>query len=159
MKNKYVLTTLTVIFGVAVMFLFTKVFSGSEDSKVLKIGFLYNADTATAYTQNFFRARTELEEALGEKVKIFEKFNLGEVEPVCEEAMESFAKDGCRLIFAISYGHGNICKKMAQKYPDIHFCHLTGDLASTEPILPNYHAAMGTIHEGSYVCGIIAGMK
>ncbi|MBO6219308.1 MAG: BMP family ABC transporter substrate-binding protein [Treponema sp.] len=158
MKNKYVITAVTVILGLGLMFATSKVFH-KDTRESIKVGFVYNADTATAYTQNFFRARTELENTFGDKVEIFEKFNLGEVDSVCEEAMEYFIEEGCKLIFAISYGHGNICKKMAQKHPDVQFCHFTGDLATTEPILPNYHAAMGKIHEGRYVCGIIAGMK
>ena len=88
MKNKYVLTALTVIFGVAVMFLFTKVFSADEDSKILKIGFVYNADRATAYTINFFRAQTELEDAFGDRVQVFAKYNVGESGGPCEKAIE-----------------------------------------------------------------------
>ena len=159
MKNKYVLTALTVIFGVAVMFLFTKVFSADEDSKILKIGFVYNADRATAYTINFFRAQTELEDAFGDRVQVFAKYNVGESGGPCEKAIEDLAGEGCRLIFAVSYGHGETVKKKAAKYPEIQFCHATGDLADQEPVLPNYHTFMGTIHEGRYVCGIIAGMK
>ena len=159
MKNKYVLTTLTVIFGVAAMFLFTKVFSGSEDSKVLKVGFIYNADRATAYTINFFRAQTELEDVFGERVQVFAKYNVGESGEPCEKAIENLVAEGCRLIFAVSYGHGEAVKEAAERHPEIQFCHATGDLADKEPILPNYHTFMGTIHEGRYVCGIIAGMK
>ena len=110
MKNKYVITAVTVILGLGLMFAISKIFhKDTRDS--IKVGFVYNADTATAYTQNFFRARTELESIFGDKVEIFEKFNLGEVDSVCEEAMEYFIEEGCQLIFAISYGHGNICKK------------------------------------------------
>lgn len=159
MSNKYILTTLTAIFGVTMMFLFTKVFSGGEDSKLLKIGFIYNADTATAYTINFSRAQTELEDLFGDRIQVFAKYNIGESGGPCDKAIEDFVAKGCRLIFAVSYGHGESVKKMAEKYPAVHFCHATGDLADKEPVLPNYHTFMGTIHEGRYVCGIIAGLK
>ena len=159
MKNRYILTTLTAAFSVLVMFLCTKVFFSNNSGEVLKIGFVYNADTATAYTINFFRTQTELEDTFGDKIQIFAKYNIGENVSDCEKAMEALIQEGCRLIFTVSYGHGTATKNMAQKYPDVQFCHATGDLADVEPVLPNYHAFMGTIHEGRYVCGIIAGMK
>ena len=159
MKNKYILTALTVFFGVVIMYLFTNVIFKTNNDEKLKIGFLYNADPATAYTQNFLHAKIELEDYFGDKVDIYEKFNLGERPVELENAIEYFVSEGCKIIFAISYGHGPICKKMAEKYPDVQFCHLTGDLVSSEPVLDNYHAAMGAIHEGRYVCGVVAGMK
>lgn len=158
MKKRYILTAITAFFSVLVMFLATKVF-GKNDQEVLKIGFVYNADVATAYTINFARTQTEIEDTFGDKVKVLAKYNIGEDVYDCEKAIESFVQEGCRLIFCVSYGHGKAAKNMAQKYPDVQFCHATGDLASTEPVLPNYHTFMGTIHEGRYVCGIIAGLK
>ena len=159
LRNRYFITFLAAAFSVLVMFLATNVFVRKDNNEVLKIGFVYNADAATAYTINFIRSQRELEEMFGDKVQILMKHNLGEVESLCEQACESFVQQGCRLIFFVSYGHGPVAKKMALKYPNVQFCHMTGDLVSTEPVLPNYHAAMGTIHEGRYVCGIIAGMK
>ena len=158
LKNKYFLSSLTVIIGILIVFSFSKIF-GKESSDVLKIGFVYNADTATAYTINFFRAQTELEDTFGDKVQIFSKYNIGENGDSCVKAIESLVAEGCRLIFTVSYGHGEATKKMAEKYPTIQFCHATGDLADVQPVLPNYHNFMGTVHEGRYVCGIIAGMK
>lgn len=159
MCNKYCWTTITTLFCILAMFAVKKLYSKDETSHVVKVGFLYNADTATAYTNNFARTQTELENYFGDRIKIYAKYNLGENEAECGQAIEYFISEGCQLIFAVSYGHGSIMKKMAEKYPDVHFCHATGDLASTEPVLPNYHAFMGRIHEGRYVCGIIAGMK
>lgn len=159
MKNKYVLTILTTIFGISIMFLGTKVISKNADSQTLKVGFIYNADKATAYTINFARAVSELEDKFGERIQIYEKYNIGEAGTDCEEAIESLVQEGCKIIFAASYGHGPATKKMAEKYPEVQFCHATGDLLDVEPVLPNYHTFMGTIHEGRYVCGIIAGMK
>ncbi|EID85396.1 ABC-type transport system, periplasmic component/surface lipoprotein [Treponema sp. JC4] len=158
-KNKYVLTVLTVMAGILIMFLNTKIFSHSKDENLLKIGFIYNADTATAYSINFFRSQTALEDTFGDKVQVFAKYNIGENGTACEDAIEALVKEGCRLIFTVSYGYGEATKKMAAKYPEVQFCHATGDLADKEPLLANYHNFMGTIHEGRYLCGIIAGLK
>ena len=158
MKNKYSITALTVICGVLLMFAGTKFFQ-KNTADFIKVGFVYNADTATAYTLNFFRAQTELEDAFGDKVQILAKYNISESGSACDEAIDALVKGGCSLIFAVSYGYGEAVKRSAQKYPAVQFCHATGDLAGEEPVLPNYHNFMGTIHEGRYVCGIIAGMK
>ncbi len=158
MKNRYILTALTVIFGIGVMFFATQVLSRGNGTNLLKVGFVFNADTATAYTINFSRALNELEDTFGEKIQIYKKYNIG-IGRDCENAIESLVESGCRLIFTVSYGHGSVTKLMAQKYPDVQFCHATGDLSDVEPIVPNYHNFMGTIHEGRYVCGVIAGLK
>ncbi|WP_191013834.1 BMP family ABC transporter substrate-binding protein [Treponema zioleckii] len=158
MKNRYILTSLTVLFGIGAMFFATKVLSRGSGANILKVGFVFNADTATAYTINFSRAKNELEDAFGDKIQIYTKYNIG-IGRDCENAIESLVTNGCRLIFTVSYGHGSATKLMAQKYPEVQFCHATGDLSGVEPNLPNYHNFMGTIHEGRYVCGVIAGMK
>ena len=159
MKNRYILTILTVVIGVTLMFFVTKGLSGGKKDEVLKVGFIYNADMATAYTINFARAKTDLENEFGDKIQIYQKYNISEAGDACENAIEALVAEGCRMIVSVSYGHGTATKKMAEKYPSVEFCHATGDLADVEPILPNYHSFMGAIHEGRYVCGIIAGMK
>lgn len=159
MSNRYLLTALTALFSIALMFIGTKC-SQKKTAETVKIGFVYNADRATAYTINFFRTQTELEDTFGDKVKVYSKYNIGEDVSDCERAIEALIQEnGCRLIFCVSYGHGKAAKNMAQKYPNVQFCHATGDLADQKPVLPNYHTFMGTIHEGRYVCGVIAGMK
>ena len=159
MNNRYVLTILTVVVGVILMYFMTSWLSGGKKDEVLKVGFIYNSDMATAYSINFARAKTDLENEFGDRIQIFQKYNISETGEACEKAIEDLVGEGCRMIVAISYGHGSATKKMAEKYPSVEFCHATGDLADVEPVLPNYHTFMGTIHEGRYVCGIIAGMK
>ena len=130
LRNRYFITFLAAAFSVLVMFLATNVFVRKDNNEVLKIGFVYNADAATAYTINFIRSQRELEEMFGDKVQILMKHNLGEVESLCEQACESFVQEGCRLIFFVSYGHGPVAKKMALKYPNVQFCHMKGDLVN-----------------------------
>ena len=108
MLNKYVITTITSLFFVLLMFFGVQLFSKNEMEEVLKVGFIYNADTATAYTNNFARTQTELEDYFGDKIKVYAKYNLGEVEANVGDAIEYFVAQGCRLIFAVSYGHGAV---------------------------------------------------
>ena len=50
-------------------------------------------------------------------------------------------------------------KEVAQEHPEIQFCVPTGDNANQEPVLSNYHNCYGTIYQGRYVCGVVAGVK
>ena len=68
MRNKYIITALTCLFALGLMFCLKNVFSETYTSKVIKAGFIYIGDTSTAYTNNFYRAQTELSEAYPENV-------------------------------------------------------------------------------------------
>ena len=158
MNNKYLLTALTSLVAVAVMFAATKMHSRSGVEQIA-VGFVYIGDRGTAYTNNFFRAQVELEDALGGRVRTIAKFNIKDSGGECEKAIESLVSDGCSLIFTTSYGYGEATKKMAQKYPAVQFCHASGDTANKEPVLANFHNFMGKIYEGRYVSGVVAGLK
>ncbi len=159
MKNKYFITACTVILGITVMFLPQKCIFNTNTLNHLKAGFVYIGDTATAYTNNFYRSQLELEDALGNRVETVAKFNIKDYGDSCERAIEDLVSQGCELIISTSYGYGEATKKMAEKYPAIHFCHATGDLANQAPLLPNFHNFMGKIYEGRYAAGVVAGMK
>ncbi|MBQ4379298.1 MAG: BMP family ABC transporter substrate-binding protein [Treponema sp.] len=160
MRNRYFLTIITVIFGITAMFFATEFFSRKRQSESIKVGFMYLGDTATAYTNNFFRSQTELKDAFGDKVQIYSKYNINEGNPQsCETALQDLVDKGCKIIFTTSYGYGAVTKSMAKKHPEVQFCHATGYYDDYETPVPNYHTFMGRIHEGRYVSGIIAGMK
>lgn len=159
MKSKYFITVCTVIFGIAVMFLPQNCIFKPNTISHLKVGFVYIGDTATAYTNNFYRSQLELEDALGSKVQTVAKFNIKEYGDSCEKAIEDLINQGCELIISTSYGYGQATKNMASKYPEVQFCHATGNLANEAPVLPNFHNFMGRIYEGRYTAGVVAGMK
>ena len=159
LRNKYVLTFLTCIFSLFLMYGLTNAFSKSYTSKVIKAGFVYIGDTSTAYTNNFYRAQNELAEAFPDNVVTISKFNVQENDENVTAALEDLIKQGCSIIFATSYNYKIQTKFLAQKYPDVQFCMATGDDANEEPVLPNYHTFMGTIYEGRYISGIVAGLK
>ena len=159
MKNKYVLTVFTVIFGITVLFLPQRCIFKTNTLDHLKVGFVYIGDTATAYTNNFYRSQIELEDALGTKVQTVAKFNIKDFDDSCEKALEDLVAQGCKLIFTTSYGYGEATKLMALKYPGVQFCHASGEMANQAPVLPNFHNFMGQIYEGRYVSGVVAGMK
>ncbi len=76
----------------------------------------------------------------------------------CKEEAANLADDGCKIIFADSFGHEPYMIEAAQEFPDVQFCHATGTKAHTQN-LPNYHNAFAAIYEGRYLAGVVAGMK
>ena len=113
MRNKYVITTITSLFFLLLMFFGVQLFSKNEMEEVLKVGFIYNADTATAYTNNFARTQTELEDYFGDKIKVYAKYNLGEVEANVGDAIEYFVVFLCTMreqLFNLGFGfNGFFC--------------------------------------------------
>jgi len=75
-------------------------------------------------------------------------------------AAKEWAEDGYSIIFSDSFGHQDGMIKVAEEYPDIHFCSATGTLATTNhDRVPNFHNAFASIYEGRYLAGIVAGQK
>jgi basic membrane protein A len=50
-----------------------------------------------------------------------------------------------------------VAKELAVEYPDIQFCQATCEDATDD--VPNYHNYMGTIYQGRYISGVVAGLK
>ena len=157
--KKYILTALTSIFVVAVFYLSFRVIANDYPDKTIKAGFIYIGDTSTAYTYNFYITQKELEEEFEDRVLTTAKFNVPETEEDFSNAVESLINENCNIIFTTSFGYEEYAKEYARRYPKIQFCQATGILANQEPVLSNYHNFMGTIYEGRYISGVVAGLK
>ena len=140
------------------LFAFISFFSRKEDqTKTIKVGFVYDGDESAPYTYNFIRAQKKLEASeFGDRVTTVAKLNVSE--EMAEKSIRELVEEGCDLIFTTSYGYGAAAKKVAAEHPEIQFCEATCDNANYDP-LPNYHTFMGEIYQGRYVSGIVAGMK
>lgn len=88
-------------------------------------------------------------------VEYIEKTNEG---PECRTAAEDLAKEGCKIVFADSFGHENFMLEAAKSYHDVQFCQAAGMMANTSGV-SNFHNAYARSYEGRYICGIAAGMK
>lgn len=128
----------------------------SEDRR-LKVGFIFVGDEITPYTYNFIKARDHVIETYGEKIDCITLYNV--TEDKIDGPLQELVDEKCDYIIAPSYGYGPSVKEMAKKHPEIQFCVPTGDNANEEPVLSNYHNCFGTIYQGRYVCGVVAGMK
>lgn len=129
--------------------------SAKADGKVTKVGFIYIGDDSQAYTANFIAAQTAIEKQYGSSVKTMAKYNVAE--DAVEDPLVELCEAGCDIIFTTSFGYGETAKEVAARYPNIQFCQATCANASKDTA--NYHTYMGTIYQGRYVAGIVAGMK
>ena len=157
LKPKYLIVAVTTFFVIGILHVGLRLFYKDYSTKKIKVGFVYIGDASTSYTNNFCRSQQELEDAFPDNVITIAKYNIPENN--CEAAIEDLIQSGCDMIFGTSYGYGEVMKKNAAKHPKIQFCQATCTDANEEPVLPNYHNCMGTIYQGRYISGIVAGMK
>ncbi len=145
--------------AVVLFFVFIHLVVGQDDRglNMIRVGFVYDGDESTPYTDNFIRAQHEVENRFGDRVKISVKYNVRESN--IDEVLSDLVEEKCDLIFTTSYGYGESAKRFAMENPDIQFCEATCDNANTDPVLPNYHTFMGEIYQGRYISGVVAGMK
>lgn len=129
-----------------------------DNDKVLKVGFIYVGDGATAYTKNFMDAQDELEVFFGDRIECIAKYNIPDDKPI-DQYVDELIKAGCDVIFSTSYGYGDDVKRIAAENPEVQFCQATASNANDDPVLSNYHTYMGHIYEGRYLAGVVAGMK
>ena len=128
-----------------------------EKERTITVGIILDGDESAPYNNNFLRAVPVIEAEYGERVKVLPIRNIHLDH--AEEALDELVAEKCDLIFATSYGYGEMMKEYAAQNPDIVFCEATCDNANTEPQLPNYHTFMGRIYEGRYISGVVAGYK
>lgn len=125
------------------------------DGKTVKVGLITLHDEQSTYDLNFIDAFEDACKA--QKVEYVIKRNTPESSEAYDAAAD-LVDQGCNLIFADSFGHGPFILQAAKEFPDVQFCHATGNLAHTEK-LANFHNGFGDIYEGRFLGGIVAGEK
>ncbi len=123
-----------------------------------KIGFICLHDEKSTYDLNFINAAKEVQKALGlTNEQVIIKVNIPEGNE-CYVAAADLVDQGCKIVFANSFGHEDFMIQAANDFPNVQFCHATGTKAHTEN-LANYHNAFASIFQGRYLAGIAAGLK
>lgn len=126
--------------------------------KTAKVALICLHDEESTYDKNFIDAfinvcqnngLTYLDYAIATDVA--EDYN-------CYTVASEFAENGCKAVFADSYGHGLYLAQAAKDFPLTKFVHATGVYAQTAQ-LDNYYNAYAAIHEGWYITGYAAGLK
>ena len=121
----------------------------------LKVGFIYVGPIGDGgYTYAHDQGRLLVEKELGAAVKTVYKESVPE-SAECEKAIKDMIDQGCKMIFATSFGHMDFVEKVAKEFPDVKFFHCSGYKSNTTNFV-NYFAAM---EEPRYLSGIVAGMK
>lgn len=149
----------SIVLCVAMLAAFALVASSCGNSKDdFKLGVILLHDEDSTYDLNFINAVKEAQKQLGLKdSQVIFKRGIPEGNE-CYEAACDLVDEGCKVIFADSFGHEPYMIKAAEKFPEVQFCHATGTKAHTQG-LKNYHNAFASIYEGRFLAGVAAGMK
>jgi basic membrane protein A and related proteins len=124
--------------------------SASASAEALKACWVYVGpigDFGWSYQHN--QGLEAVKAAYGDKVETAYAENVAEADS--EKTFERFAREGCKIIFATSFGYMEPVLKVAAKFPDVKFEHATG--YKTADNVTTYNAKF---HEGRYVIGQIA---
>ena len=123
-----------------------------------KIGIICLHDEASTYDLNFINGVEKIKTVLGlTNEQVIYKKNIDE-SAACTEAAEDLVDQGCKIVFANSFGHESFLLEAAKKHPEVQFCHATGTTAHTEETA-NFHNAFASIYEGRFLAGVAAGLK
>ena len=125
-----------------------------------KIGVICLHGEESTYDLNFINSAKAAAKALGLKDdQLIIQTNVSEDPGECSKAAKDLIDNkNCKAIFADSFGHQFDMVELAALYPNVQFCHATGDNAKAAN-LPNYFNAFASIYEGRFLAGIAAGLK
>ena len=131
----------------------------NEDKDDFKVGVILVGDENEGYTYAHMEGIEAARVACGlEKDQIIYKYNIEENE-ACYQAAVDLVEQGCKIVFANSFGHESFLIQAATEYPDVLFCHATGQTAAKQTDLKNIFNYFTAIYEARYVSGVVAGMK
>lgn len=123
-----------------------------------KAGFILLHNEQIGYDAAHIEGIKAAMNALGIKEdQVVFKYDVPEDE-TCHDAAVDLAEEGCSIIFANSFGHESYLMQAAEEYPDILFCHASGQSAATSE-LTNFVNLFTKVFESRYVSGVVAGMK
>lgn len=130
--------------------------SCSDKSEKIKVGLIALHDDNSTYDANFINAFKAA--CAAKDVTAVIQTNIPE-EEVCETTAKNLADEGCKLVFADSFGHESFLRAAAKEYPGVQFAHATGTSMQNDTELKNFHNAFASIYEGRYLAGYAAGLK
>ncbi len=129
------------------------------ETSEFKVGAIYfnSRNDAAGYTFAHHRGITAAMEELGMDVdtQLVIMDNMPEDYNAVSSAVENLVKEGCRIIFGISFGYMQPMADMAAVYPEVVFSHGTGYLKNDT----NFNNYFGRIYQARYLTGVAAGLK
>lgn len=116
-----------------------------------KVGFVYVGPIGDhGWSYQHHQALLALKKEFGDKTETTHVENVPEG-PDAERVIDQLAAAGNKIIFTTSFGFMNPTIKVAQKYPDVKFEHVSGYKQA-----PNVATSNIRYYEGRYVAGILA---
>lgn len=153
MKKFYIfMVAVLLILVVGIFFIRRQVKDTDITAEQTKVGLILNG---TKSDHSWSQSHYEGMEACAKKLNLSVDYReLVLQNEQCLSIIDEFVKNGCKIIFANSYGHGEAVMQAAEKYPDICFFHATG--TQNRKNLATY---FGRIYQMRYLSGIVAGLK
>ncbi len=155
MKKQIIMTAIICAVVLAAASILSGFWDVTQNSGVLKVGFVYSEDESTPYTANFVKAQRALEDEYGSKIEIMARSNVLSRE--CETPIRDLIRDGAKILFINM--DTDIPVTLAREFPQVQFCQASMPTISIEGTPENYHTFNGEIYQARYVSGIAAGMK
>lgn len=137
---------------VVLLFALTLSACNQEDSKKLKVGFIYIGHVKDGgWTLSHDEGRKFIESELDVETMYVEGVKEG---PEVKDRMNELIEHGCNVIIANSFGYMEYVKEIADKHPEVKFLHCSGYMTAEN--MGNY---FGRVYEARYLTGIVAGLK
>ena len=112
-----------------------------------KVGVILIGDENEGYTYAHIEGIEAAKKANGLKDdQIIYKYNVPE-DQKCYDAAIDLVEQGCKIIFANSFGHESYMIQAAKENPDVLFCHATGQTAAKQSDLKNIFNYFTSIYE------------
>ena len=138
--------------------------SGTDRSDVtfenVRLAFIHVGDVADrGYTYRQHAGTTAMARELGINLDT-QVLNFWNIAPGADvtTSIEEAVDWGANMIFATSFAHGPFMEEGARRFPDVHFLHATGNLA-TDAGLPNFHNYFGNMSQARFISGVAAGLR
>jgi len=155
MKRVILLTAVSCLVLLLGFRLIYRIEESAEQHDFIRVGFIYENDTSTPYTDNFAMAQNALQREYQKKIEILTCSNALGSE--VEEPLREMVRKGCRIIFTnIS---AQVFREIASEYPQVNICQVAVEEAAVSGQPENYHTFRGRDYEGRYICGVVAGLK
>ncbi|HEV7370201.1 BMP family ABC transporter substrate-binding protein [Arenibaculum sp.] len=103
-----------------------------------------------SFNEAAYRGAEQFREESGIAYREFEVTN----EAQREQALRNMARRGADVIVGVGFAQATAMEKIAQEFPDTKFCIIDGVVEQ-----PNVQSILFKEHEGSFLVGMLAGMK
>ena len=150
MKKLSVLLVLLLVVGLSLLA------QGGKEAEVetdapFKVGVIYISSPGDmGYSYMHDQGTKAAEAYFGDKIEVVRMENIPENDSTAR-ALEQLVDDGCKIIFANSYGYQDYVLQVAKENPDVYFEHCSGYLANEN--MSNY---FGRMYQMRYLSGMIA---